>query len=342
MNGKRIARTAVGLAGVVIFAVILYLGGTEALSRVAHGDPVYLLAALLAIGGVTLTSALRWRLLVSALTRQPAVPLRLIYYYNIIGRVISLFAPRGVGDFAGRPLALRAGGGSSLGMALYSTLLDRLFDYILLMLMTGPALLYVGHLVSLELGTALAAILAGVSFFVIATRFGQVVRWFTAFVGQFTAWSSRVPVLGRLIPQDKVDRLRQLKGIQIDLWTVARGYLLTILQILMVILRSYLIARALRLHLPFLLLLLAAPVAQLGQIIAFTPGALGIRELSWFGVLQATGIPRDDLLVFLVGHRAYIYICTLALGLIGQLIVAIWPQRAGSLPPVVGAEQSKT
>ena len=85
-----------GLAGVAIFLVILYLGGTEALSRVAHGDPVYLLGALLAIGGVTLSTSLRWRLLVRALTRQPMVPVRLIYYYNIIGRFISLWAPRGV------------------------------------------------------------------------------------------------------------------------------------------------------------------------------------------------------------------------------------------------------
>lgn len=336
------ARTVLGLAGVAVFTVILYLGGTEALSRVAHGDPVYLLATLLAIGGVTLTGSLRWRLLVSALTRQPVLPLRMIYYYNIIGRLISLFAPRGVGDFAGRPLALRAGGGSSLGMALYSTLLDRLFDYILMMLMTGPALLYVGHLVSLEVGTALSVILVGASFFVIATRFGQVVQWFTVFLGHFTAWGSKIPVLGRLIPQAKVDRLRQLDGIQIDFWTAGRAYLLSIVQILMMVLRSHLIARALGLHLPFGLLLLAAPVAQLGQLLAFTPGALGIRELSWFGVLQATGIPRDDLLVFLVGHRAYIYVCILVLALISQLIVSIRPQRAGSLPPTVGAEQPKT
>ncbi|MFB0534645.1 MAG: lysylphosphatidylglycerol synthase transmembrane domain-containing protein [Anaerolineae bacterium] len=342
MNWKRIARTALGLSGVVIFAIILYLGGTEALSRVAHGDPVYLLATLLAIGGVTLTGSLRWRLLVSALTRQPVLPLRMVYYYNIIGRLISLFAPRGVGDFAGRPLALRAGGGSSLGMALYSTLLDRLFDYILMMLMTGPALLYVGHLVSLEVGSALAAVLVGVSFFVIATRFGQVIRWFTAFLGRVAAWGGRIPVLGRLIPQDKVDRLRQLDGIQIGSRTVGQAYLLTILQISLMVLRSYLIARAFGLHLSFLVLLLAAPVAQLGQLLAFTPGALGIRELSWFAVLQATGIPRDDLLVFLVGHRAYIYVCILVLALISQLTVTIWPQGAGSLPPTVEAEQPKT
>jgi uncharacterized protein (TIRG00374 family) len=325
---------------VAIFAVILYLGGTEALSRVAHGDPVYLLAALLAIGGVTLTGSLRWRLLVSGLTRRPAMPLHLIYYYNIIGRVISLFAPRGVGDFAGRPLALRAGKGSSLGMALYSTLLDRLFDFILLMLMTGPALLYVGRLVSLKIGIVLAVIFLGVAFFIIAARLEQVIRWLTALLGWVAAWGSKAPLLGRLIPRDKVDRLRQLDGVQVDFWTASRAYLLTILQILLATLRTYLIARALRLHLPFLLLLMATPVAQLGQIIAFTPGALGIRELSWFGVLQATGIPRDDLLTFLVGHRAYIYVCILVLSLISQLTVALWSQRARPRTPAVEAEQS--
>jgi uncharacterized protein (TIRG00374 family) len=342
MNWKKIARIGLGLSGVVIFAIILYLGGTEALSRVVHGDPLYLLATLLAIGGITLTASLRWRLIVSALTRQPVLPLRQIYYYNIVGRLISLVAPRGVGDFAGRPLALRAGGGSSLGMALYSTLLDRLFDYILMMLMTGPALLYVGHLVSLEVGALLAAALVGISFFVIATRFGQVVRWFTAFTGQIAAWGSRVPLLRRLIPQDKVNRMRQLEGIQLDFWTTGRVYLLTIVQILMMVLRSHLAARALGLHLPLLLLLLAAPVAQLGQLFAFTPGALGIRELSWLGVLQATGIPRADLLTFVVGHRIYVYICILVLAFVSHVVSILWPPRAPSTPPVIEADRLKT
>ena len=135
MNWKKISRTLLGLIGVVIFAVILYLGGTEALSRVAHGDPIYLVATLIVIGGVTLIGSLRWRLLVSSLTQQAPLPVRQIYHYNILGRFIGLFAPRGVGDFAGRPLALRAGGGSTLGIAVYSTLLDRIFDYILLVIL---------------------------------------------------------------------------------------------------------------------------------------------------------------------------------------------------------------
>jgi len=226
-------------------------------------------------------------------------------------------------------------------MAFYSTLLDRLFDYILLSVMIGPALLYVGHVVSLEIAAALAAIMAGASSFVVVTRFGQVIRWLTAFLGRIVARVNGVPVLGRLIPQAKVDQLRQLDGIQIDSRTVAGAYSLTLLQHLMAILRSYLIAGALGVHLPVLVLPLATPVAQLGQMLAFTPGALGIRELSWFGVLQATGIPRDDLLVFLVGHRAYVYVCILVLALISQLIVTIWPRRVGSLPPTVGSEQSK-
>lgn len=342
MNWKRIARTTLGLAGVVIFLIILYLGGTDTIFRVVHGDPVYLLGAFLSIGGVTLTTSLRWRLLVSALTRQPALPVRLIYYYNIIGRFVSLWTPRGMGDLAARPLALRAGGGSSLGMAVYSTLLDRLFDYILLMIMTVPAVLYAGRLISLEVGVALAVIMVGSSLVVITARFGQGVHWFNTFLGRVAAWGSKLPILARLIPHSRVDQLRHLQEIQIDASILARVYLLTILQTLMATLRSYLIARALGLSMSFSLLVLAAPAAQIGQMLAFTPGALGIRELSWFAVLQAAGIPRDDLLVFLVGHRAYIYVCIIGLAAISQLIVTFWPQRARPLPPSIGAEESKT
>ncbi len=200
--------------------------------------------------------------------------------------------------------------------------------------MTGPALLYVGRLVSLEVGVTLATALVGISFFVIATRFGSVVRWFSAFARLAAARGSRVPILGRLIPRQKVDRMQQLCQIQIDFWTAGRVYLLTIAQILMMVLRSHLAARAVGLQLPFLVLLLAAPVAQLGQLLAFTPGALGIRELSWIGVLQATGIPREDLLAFVVGHRAYVYLSILVLALISHVMSTIWPPRAASTSPV--------
>jgi hypothetical protein len=120
MNGKSAAHTALILSGVVTSASILYLGGNEALFRVVHGDPVYLLAMLLPIAGITLLGALRWCPPVSALTRQPVEPLRLIYRYSIIGRLISLFAPEDLVDL-GCPLALRAGGGSSLGITVYSS-----------------------------------------------------------------------------------------------------------------------------------------------------------------------------------------------------------------------------
>jgi uncharacterized protein (TIRG00374 family) len=342
MNRKRIVRAVLGLSGVVIFAIVLYLGGTESLSRVVHGDPVYLLATLLAIGAVTLVGALRWRLLVSALTRQPTLPMRQVYHYNIIGRLVSLFAPRGVGDFAARPLALRAGGGSSLGTAFYSTVLDRVFDYVLMMLIIGPALLYATRLVSLEMGTVLAAILLGGGFFLVATRFGSVVRWLNTLLGKLLVWAKAVPLAGALLPEAKVERLRQLEDIEIDFRTAGIAYLLTFLYISMMILRSYFIGRALGVHLSFPLLLLSAPVAQLGQLLAFTPGALGIRELSWYGVLQAADLPPEDLLTFLVGHRAYIYACIVTLALISQLIFVIWPPRPAAVAATGGVKESKT
>lgn len=215
-----------------------------------------------------------------------------------------------------------------MGIAVYSTLLDRTFDYLLMLVMTGPALLYVTRLVSLEVAATLAVILVVAFFFLIAMRFGQVLQRFNALLGHLAAQGNRIPLLGRLIPQAKVEQLRDLERIDISRRTTGSAYLLTIAQFLMMILRSYFIARALGLHFSIPLLLLAAPLAQLGQLLAFTPGALGIRELSWLAVLQTAGIPRNDLILFLVGHRTYIYVCIMLLALISQLIVLIRTHRA--------------
>jgi uncharacterized membrane protein YbhN (UPF0104 family) len=184
-----------------------------------------------------------------------------------------------------------------------------------------------------------AAFGVGASFLIVTTRFAATIERLTAFLGWTAGWAGRFALLRHLIPQDSVARLNQLDTSQIDNRVSAQVFLLTILQTLVGTARAYLVARALGLHMPFLVLLLAAPLAQLGQMLAFTPGALGVRELSWIGVLQATGIPRDDLLVFVVGQRAYLYLSILALSLASHLIVTIWPQRAGS---PVGAERVKT
>jgi uncharacterized protein (TIRG00374 family) len=342
MKRKRLGRTVLSLSGVIIFAIILYLGGTEALSRVAHGDPVYLFATLIVIGCITLIGALRWRILVSALTQQPYLPVRQIYHYNILGRFIGLFAPRGVGDFAGRPLALRAGGGSTLGLAVYSTLIDRMFDYLLLAILVIPALLYVTRVVSLEVGTFLSLILVVAFFFIISTRFGRLVRWLNYIMGKIGTFGNRVPLMANLFSQERVKRFQQLEEIHIENRTASSAYLLSILQFLLIILRSYLIGLALGIDLPYTLLLLASPIAQLGQFLAFTPGALGFRELGWYSVLQTSDIPTEDLITFLVGHRAYIYFCIMVLALISQVITLIHPATLKPLSTVTETEQQET
>ena len=334
MKKKTYVRTILGLIGIVIFSIILYIGGTEALSRVAHGNPVYLFFTLLAIGGITLVGSLRWRLLVSSLSQKPPLPVREIYHYNILGRFISLFAPRGVGDFAGRPLALRAGGGSSLGIAVYSTFLDRMFDYILMGLLIIPALLYVTRVVSLEVGAFLSIMVIVVFFFVVAARFGTVIGWINRFVGKIAIMVIRVPILSNQFSNERVKLFRQLEDIDINRRTAGSAYLFTVLQISLIILRSYFIGRALDVDLPYVLLLIASPIAQIGQLLAFTPGALGFRELGWYSVLQASNIPTDDLMTFLVGHRAYIYFCIIILALISQLIMLIKPAPIRSIPQV--------
>jgi uncharacterized protein (TIRG00374 family) len=342
MNKNKIGRTLLSLSGIIIFGIIIYLGGKDAILRVLQGDPIYVLGTLTSIGGITLVGALRWRLLVIALTGKPLVSLRQIYHYNILGRLISLFAPRGIGDFAGRPIALRTGIGSPLGIAFYSTVLDRLFDYIIMSILIVPAFFYATRIISVRMGAVFSLVFIVLFYFMVTTRFGQVIRWFNRVLGKIADVGYRVPIINKLLSHERVNRFRELEDIEIDSRTTSGAYLLTVLQFTLVILRSYLAAQAMNLDLPYLLLLMASPIAQLGQLLAFTPGALGFRELGWISVLQASGIARDDLLTFLVGHRAYIYVSILVLAAISQLITMIWPVPKKDILTPVEAERQET
>lgn len=79
----------------------------------------------------------------------------------------------------------------------------------------------------------------------------------------------------------------------------------------------YLLAKGINTNTSYFTILFGIPFAQLSFIFSITPGAMGVLEGGWLGVLTMAEIPRDTIGKFLIGQRIYWLIFTLLLLLYG-------------------------
>ena len=92
--------------------------------------------------------------------------------------------------------------------------------------------------------------------------------------------------------------------------------MISILRIFAFSLRLFFLAYGINVTISYLVILLGIPVGQLSLLFSFTPGAIGVLEGGWFGVLKVANVPKGIIGNFLVGQRFYwIVFSLLTLGL---------------------------
>jgi uncharacterized protein (TIRG00374 family) len=326
----RTLRWALSVLGILIFGAILYYGGVEALRRVARVNLWYLAGAFVAAGSAAFVTSLRWGLIVDALEGSGAGSRLRYFYYVMMGKLSSTFVSQYVGDYGVRPLALRASGKTTVGRAVYSVFLDRLFDLILSLLFLVPALLFLGRVISAEalaflilLSVGTYWLASGRNRWLLPRLVGRVVD---ALRGRGTSLPVVGPVIGRLVGT--------LDGASEGLEQVSRrcinsANVLTLLRYLALAMRAYFVALALGLYLPFWLVFLAVGLVRFTLLFAVAPGKLGVLEVGWYGVLALGGVGTTSIVPFLIGLRVYGLVFDAILILVVHLAVSLTANRIG-------------
>lgn len=85
-------------------------------------------------------------------------------------------------------------------------------------------------------------------------------------------------------------------------------------------LRFFLLAKAINLSISYTDILLGMPIAQLSLIFAFTPGALGVLEAGWSGVLKIFQYSNNTIGYFVLGFRFYWIVFSLVIYIISYVI----------------------
>jgi uncharacterized membrane protein YbhN (UPF0104 family) len=305
-------RLVIHILGLILLALIVWLGGPEAWKEVSRGKPGPIVTAFLLTGIANMLSAVRLKLVAEAASPGIWLPWRRLYYLTMVANTAGLLLPRSVSTVAGKSVGLKTLGVS--GRRSVSTVfVDNAFDLFLLMPLVLPGFLYLqGRIIGLwfgllALGTCLVLaaflwwILAGERLARLAIRLENPGR---------LRFLARFPIARglRLLPERPTSLA--VFGLTIGL----NGILA---------LRFYYVAMAVSLGYEWLLFMAVFPLTQLSLVF----GGLGIFDASWFGVLVLGGIPEQAALTFVIAQRAYIFIYILVWTAISYLATFINPSH---------------
>jgi uncharacterized protein (TIRG00374 family) len=345
---NRILSWIINLAGVLVFALILYLGGVEAWQQILDGDWQYVLAALGVALAWNLVATYRWSLIANRLFGYEVCAFRYYFTYQMIGMLIGQVVPITVGMLGGRPVALSLSQQVSLKRSALSVVLDKLFDLILALLLVTPVALYLVGWIERPVAFGIMAGTVLVAILLIAWQYERVLRLLGRVGTRLAQPLARVPVIGRRLAQRLPQQLERLSGdALVQNRTAVQAFLLTLVMYALLSARLFFISQALQLDIPWYLFAMGVAVTQLAVVFAITPGSLGFLEGGWAAVLGLAGLSLEQFTTFVIGRRAYVLVFTL----IGTLLAFAWiresparlfravlsasrePARGDTLPP---------
>jgi uncharacterized protein (TIRG00374 family) len=319
---NRILSWGINLAGLLALGLILYLGGVQAWQQILSADWRYVLAALAATLLWNLVSAYRWSLIAAQISSEAAAcPYRYFFTYQMIGMVTGQVLPVTVGMLGGRPAALSLSRGVSLKRAAASVFLDKLFDLILALLLVVPVALYLVHWISFSLALGLMASMVLVGGALIGLEYTPAVQWLAHVAAKLSRPLVHVPVIGQKFASrlpEQLDRLATESLLPNRL--AVQVFALTLVNYALLSARLFYVAQALRLNIPWHLLMMGVCITQLAIVFSVTPGSLGFLEGGWGAVLGLAGLTLDQFTFFVIGRRAFLLVFTL----LTTLVAFIW------------------
>lgn len=311
----QIAQYSIGL---LLIAILLLLGDLSELGNLLQANLPFLGAAFLCTTLAAVITSYRWSLIVRELTSQHLYPRGFFFRYVLLGQALSFLAPQNMGAMAVRTASLRIAEEVPTPTALYSVLLDRLLDLLLMVGLSLPAVLFLARVLPYQISSALAILVLGLflASHLLPPRL-RPVEISAALYGFTLHLFSRVSFLAQCLPLTRV----QTQTYEVTSSTSFRLTVYTVIRFLVFLTRAFVMALAFHIQISPWVLLLGMPLAQLGLVLAITPGGLGITDLGWYAILAVAGIDRADALLFVVGSRAFNLFSAVGLALLANFAI---------------------
>lgn len=307
--------------GLLLVSLLFIRIGPSVFQQILHATPLYLVLAFLVTVVIFLSTTYRWQLILNTLIGQETPSFFQLLYYVVMGATVGLLVPRDIGEMSTRIASMKFYHQITLSKITFSVLIDRFFDVLILvpfMLSAFPFLS--GYPINLPILVGLNTVifllcLALLSYKQNYRSIGKFIEIYHNSIYPRWGRTAFLPYL-RLPQPQSFEFLPEILSPKLVLGV----FCWTTVKFLALVLRSFLISRALNLEIPFDTLFLSTPVAQASLILAFTPGGLGFNELGWYGALVLLGIETERIAPFLLGHRLFNYVFVLILASACQVL----------------------
>lgn len=302
------------VTGTLIALVLSRIDAQRALGVLSSARAPLLAWALALIWAGHLLCIVRWKALLDEVGLRLAY-IRLVAIYAI-GMFFNLFLPSLVGGDAIKLYLAGRESNGSYGAAFASVFMDRNIGLGALVLISLAALFFIKVEVG---GISLAPLVAAMALFYLIANLMFLSRWFYRAMG-------RLPLLSRLVGKIAAasDGLIKLGRSARLLWF---SFGLSLINQLLGIAASWLIARSLGVTLSFGYFLAVVPVIILISMVPISINGVGLREASYYAMFASLGVPgeKSALLGFLTSVLIFIS------DLPGALLYILFKRR-GDLP----------
>ena len=295
-----------------LFATIFLLGDVRQLLHLQVAW-IFVLGILFSTFTFILLHTLRWKKIVDAIFKKQGTGFLPFYKWMIHSYTLGYIMPKDVSLLSVRTYYLKQYENLPLSASLFSVTLDRLLDIVIFLVAAIPSLLFIMKILSPVASLVLMVISIGALLLII--------RWKGEGAFRLLLHAYRkiltIPFIKNRMKVEKSETqvdysLGRDTFFTVSTWTVG-AYLLLIL-------RFFFTGMALNVNLSLLQSLFILPVIQVSGLVNITPGSLGVLELGSWGALLLIGVPKDQILRFVLGQRILLTAVMLFLILLNHLL----------------------
>jgi len=288
--------------GAGVFAVLIYLGGWQALKAPFQPKIVPFILCFLANGVLFAVSSSRWGVIVDALEGRKVCSHYQYFHYFTLGRFLGQYISQSGSDLVFKPLMLKGMNALPLKRGVMGVLWDKAFDILFVLTLAIPAALLILQWLSPFYSVVLMVLGLALPWTIIVDP--RLLAYLTERVLRIARRiAASIPLLRSRLSQSPLEVSLSFKAMNGRTLLIILS--LTTLKYVILILRLYLLVLALDLAIPVTAIGAGIPLAQLSLVFAITPGALGLLEGGWYAVLISLGVSQGDITAFLVGQRLY-------------------------------------
>jgi len=313
--------------GILLFFLLLYLGDVSQLFRLPKIHWIYIFMVFLSTLGFTLSHNFRWKEIVENVSGIKGQSFISLYRYLVNSYALGTVIPMDLSLLGLRSYYLNQFQKIPISMAVFSVLLDRFLDLVTLLIIVLPSFLFMTRTFSAnQTILTLILLLTGLSLFTLWKKGDTFNFLLKIYHTVLVHWLSKVPFLRHRLSQGMVEtnvdcHFSQASALRIIYWNFIKYIFLS--------LRFYFIGQALGIQFPLVESFLFLPLIQLSGLVNVTPAGLGVVEMGTYGALLLMGIPRSQILIFVIGQRVLLSLMLLSLLVLNHFISYIQSGREG-------------